>query len=61
MKRYKLVPNGTQKSFYGKAIVMVDDAGNETLYSYGTPIITRTATGILSSYGTVGQPRPGNM
>ena len=39
MKRYELAPNGTQKSFYGKAIVEIDNAGNETLYSYNTPII----------------------
>lgn len=29
MKRYELVPNG---SFYGKAVVEIDNAGNETLY-----------------------------
>lgn len=39
MRRYELAPNGTQKSFYGKAIVEIDNAGNETLYSYNTPII----------------------
>lgn len=37
MKRYELAPNGTQKSFYGKAVVEIDNAGNETLYSYNTP------------------------
>ena len=41
MKRYELAPNGTQKSFYGKAVVEIDNAGNETLYSYDTPIIKR--------------------
>lgn len=41
MKRYELAPNGTQKSFYGKAVVEIDNAGNETLYSYNTPIIKR--------------------
>lgn len=32
MRRYELAPNGTQKSFYGKAVVEIDNAGNETLY-----------------------------
>lgn len=27
MKRYELAPNGTQKSFYGKAVVEIDNAG----------------------------------
>lgn len=32
MRRYELTPNGTQKSFYEKAVVEIDNAGNETLY-----------------------------
>lgn len=36
MRRYELAPNGTQK-----AVVEIDNAGNETLYSYNTPIIKR--------------------
>lgn len=47
MRKYELTPNGTQKSFYGKAVVMIDNAGNETLYSYGTPIIKRLVNGSL--------------
>lgn len=47
MKRYELAPNGTQKSFYGKAVVEIDNAGNETLYSYNTPIIKRLVNGSL--------------
>lgn len=47
MRKYELIPNGTQKSFYGKAVVMVDNAGNETLYSYNTPIIKRLVNGSL--------------
>lgn len=47
MKRYELAPNGTQKSFYGKAVVEIDNVGNETLYSYNTPIIKRLANGSL--------------
>lgn len=47
MRRYELTPNGTQKSFYGKAVVEIDNAGNETLYSYNTPIIKRLVNGSL--------------
>lgn len=47
MKKYELIPNNGQKSFYGKAIVEVDQNGNETLYSYNTPIIKKLATGDL--------------
>lgn len=47
MKRYELAPNGTQKSFYGKAVVEIDNAGNETLYSYNAPIIKRLVNGSL--------------
>lgn len=36
-----------RKSFYGKAIVVMDKTGNKTLYSYNTPIITRTNSGEL--------------
>lgn len=45
MKKYELMPVNGQKSFYGKAVVEVDYTGNETLYSYGTPIIKRLRTG----------------
>lgn len=45
MKRYELTPTNGRKSFYGKAIVVVDEAGDETLYSYDTKIITRTKNG----------------
>lgn len=44
MKIYELKPT-SQKSFYGKAIVQVDDNGNETLYSYNTPIIKKMVDG----------------
>lgn len=47
MKTYELIPKTHQKSFYGKAVVYIDDAGNETLYSYNTPIIQRRASGEL--------------
>lgn len=47
MKIYELKPITSQKSFYGKAVVLVDDDGNETLYSYNTPIIKRLVNGSL--------------
>lgn len=47
MNRYELTPNDSRKSFYGKAIVEIADDGSETLYSYGTPIIKKTASGEL--------------
>lgn len=47
MKRYELIPDDGRKSFYGKAIVEVDKDGNETLYSYNTPIIKRLVSGEL--------------
>ena len=46
-KRYELTPNSKQKSFYGKAIVQAEEDGSETLYSYRTPIIKRTASSEL--------------
>lgn len=48
MKIYELIPTNGRKSFYGKAKVVVDDSGNETLYSYDTPIIKRDANGNLT-------------
>lgn len=47
MKKYELIPTDGRKSFYGKAQVVIDDAGNETLYSYETAIIKRTKAGEL--------------
>ena len=47
MKKYELIPNDGRKSFYGKAVVEVADDGSETLYSYNTAIIKRTAAGKL--------------
>ena len=45
MKKYELTPNDHHKSFYGKAYVIKSDNGSETLYSYDTPIITKTISG----------------
>lgn len=47
MKRYYLMPTDGRKSFYNKAVIQINDDGSETLYSYETPIVTRTATGQL--------------
>ena len=47
MRKYELIPMTGQKSFYGKAVVIVEDNGTETLYSYNTPIIKRLASGEL--------------
>lgn len=41
MRIYELTPVTSQKSFYGKAIVVDDENGIQTLFSYGTPIIKR--------------------
>lgn len=58
MKMYELIPTNGRSSFYGKAKVMIEDSGAETLYSYDTPIIRREPNGELTplytgnKYGT---------
>lgn len=47
MRKYELIPTDGRKSFYRKAVVIVEDNGTETLYSYGTPIIKRLVSGEL--------------
>ena len=47
MKKRELIPTNGRKSFYGKAIVEVDDYGVETLFSYLTPIIKKFPNGTL--------------
>ena len=47
MKMYELSPTDSRKSFYGKARVLVEDNGTETLYSYDTAIIKRIPGGEL--------------
>ena len=45
-RMYDLTPQrDSRKSFYGKAKVMINDDDSETLYSYNTPIMTRTKDG----------------
>ena len=50
MRKYELIPTDGRKSFYGKAIVLVDDNGTETLFSYGTKIISKNAAGDLVKF-----------
>ena len=45
MNRFELMPNDGRKSFYGKAVVEIDNEGSETLYSYGTPSLTKRTNG----------------
>ena len=47
MKRYELITTDGRKSFYGKAIVEVEEDGTQTLYSYNTPIIKKLSSGEL--------------
>ena len=47
MKIYELMPTNGRKSFYGKAQVVVDEDGVETLKSYGTDILKRYSDGRL--------------
>jgi hypothetical protein len=47
MKTYELTPTDSRKSFYGKARVEIAEDGAETLFSYNTPIIKKTAAGEL--------------
>ena len=47
MTKYELKPTDGHKSFYGKEIVVEENNGDQTLYSYGTPVIKRIASGKL--------------
>ena len=51
LSKYELIPLNGRKSFYGKAIVYMDENGNEILYSYGTKILARNQrTGELTRF-----------
>lgn len=50
MMVYNLVPNDSHKSFYGKALVQVEDDGTKVLYSYGTKIISKAPDGSLKRF-----------
>lgn len=47
MAKRELQPIDGRKSFYGKAYIVTDAAGNETLISYNTAVIVKTAAGEL--------------
>ena len=49
-RRYDLHPVEGQnvESFYGKAYVIAEEDGTETLFSYNTPIIRRNPDGTLA-------------
>lgn len=47
MNCYYLMPRDSHKSFYGKARVIVDDDGTETLVSYWTPVLRKMPDGSL--------------
>lgn len=47
MRKYELIPTDGRKSFYGKAVVQIEENGTETLLSYGTPITKRLVSGEL--------------
>ena len=50
-KMYDLAPNNSgRKSYYGKAKVVINDDGSETLYSYNTPIMTRYSDGSFKKH-----------
>lgn len=45
MYTYNLIPTDSHKSFYGKAIVIVNDDGTRTLISYTTPVLRENTDG----------------
>lgn len=45
MKLYELTPTDGRKSFYGKATVIIEDNGTETLISYQTPVAQKDNAG----------------
>lgn len=51
-KKYELMPTEEQgiKSFGRKAVVVVEDDGSETLFSYDTPIIQKMSDGTLIKF-----------
>lgn len=48
MKMRELIPENGRKSFGGKAVVVTNDDGSETLFSYQTAIIRRETDGTLT-------------
>ena len=56
MKKYELTPTDGRKSFYGKAVVIVEDNGETVLQSYDTFVCKITKSGefvrLWSGYST---------
>ena len=48
MRKYNLMPNDSHKSFYGKAVVFVEDDGTEFLKSYNTIVARRNIDGTIT-------------
>lgn len=46
--KYELTPTDGHKSFYGKAIVIVEPSGREILISYTTPVAAKEPDGTIS-------------
>lgn len=47
MEKFELSPIDGRTSFYGKAYYTIDPAGNKTLYSYNTAILTLYKDGTM--------------
>ena len=49
---YELRPTREQgqESFYGKALVHIEEDGTETLYSYNTPIISKKTKRTIKTF-----------
>ena len=45
MRKYELIPADGRKSFYGKAVVIVEDNGENVLQSYNTEVCKVTNNG----------------
>ena len=61
MKIYELTPTNGRKSFYGKAKVIIEDNGTETLYSYDTPLLNGLQVVNLLNCGTDGHRPPATI
>ena len=48
MRKVELVPVDSHKSFYGKAVIELNDDGSEVLLSYNTRIIKKNTDGSLT-------------
>ena len=48
MRKVELAPVDSHKSFYGKAVIELNDDGSEVLLSYNTRIIKKNTDGSLT-------------